>query len=427
VRTYAVTAILAWLASAPLILYHTGSFNPLTPVAVIVATPIASLIQITGLAGLGVSVISEPIGSVLLGGTFRLGGALAWVTRLFDAAGAHRVAPPVSAAWACAAVAGVLWFIARARLSDWRPWAALAAVVIWFGAEANASGSLDRGIAARVDMLAVGDGSCLLVRARGGPGSGSDGGSFLWDAGSLRPRMGVRTIPSSLRALGSPRVRTAIVTHANIDHYNALPDAARAIGLERVLVSAPALASMRASREGSAERRFLAQMDALGVTVEPIARGDTRRIGDATLRVLWPPEEPPVSIRAANDRSLVARLEVPTDAGVRRVLLTGDIQRSAMLMLLADDEPDAPDGLLDAEITELAHHGSHHAVAETFLEAIGPSAVLQSTGPSRLGDRRWNTTRRALDAWWGITARDGALWAEIKRDGGIETGSVRDD
>ena len=220
-------------------------------------------------------------------------------------------------------------------------------------------------------------------------------------------------------------MRTAIVTHANIDHYNALPDAARSIGLERVLVSAPSLESMRSSHEGAAARGFLAQMDELGVAVEPIARGDSRRVGGATLHVLWPPEAPPVSIRAANDRSLVARLEVPTDAGVRRLLLTGDIQRSAMLMLLADDEPRVDDGLLDADITELAHHGSHHAVAEAFLEAVGPAAVLQSTGPSRLGDRRWNALKRTLGAWWGVTARDGALWAEIHADGEIETGRIR--
>lgn len=420
VRAHAVTALVAWLVSAPVILYHTGSFNPLTPVAVITTTPIASLIQVVGLAGLSVSMISDPIGGFLLDASLMLGRALAWVAGVFDSAGTHRVAPPVSAAWSIAAACGVLWLVARARLRDWRPWAGLAAVVLWFGVEVHESGSLDRGVAARVDMLAVGDGSCLLVRA------GDD--AVLWDAGSLRPRLGVRTIPSSLRELGSPRVRTALITHANVDHYGALPDAAVAIGLRRVLVSAPALAEMRASHAESAELMFLAQMDRLGVVVEPIAKGETLRLGDATLRVLWPSETPPVSIRAANDRSLVARLEVPTESGERRVLLVGDIQRSAMLMLLAGDGPPGDAGrgvgLLDADVMELAHHGSHHAVAEAFVEAVGPSAVLQSTGRGRLGDRRWNRVKRDLGAWWGITSRDGALWAEIRDDGSVETGSV---
>ena len=420
VRAAAVTALLVWLASAPIILYHTGSFNPLAPLAVLVATPFATAIQVLGLAGLAASAVSEPIGHALLGGTLGLGRALAWITGLFDAAGTHRVFPPVSVVWSACALGAVLFLIVRARLRDWRPWAALACVAVWFGVETTAAADLGPGVAARVDMLAIGDGSCLLVRA--------GGDAVLWDAGSLRPRMGVRAIPSALRELGSPRVRTALVTHANVDHYGALPDAAVAIGLRRVLVSAPALATMRTAGDGSAERLFLSQMAALGIRVEPFARGDTLRLGGATLRVLWPTTEPPRRIRAANDRSLVARLEVPTDAGERRVLLVGDIQRPAMLMLLADDLPDgAPGpGPLDADITELAHHGSHHAVAEAFLEAVDPSVVLQSTGPSRAGDRRWNRVKRELGAWWGITARDGALWSAIGEDGSVSAGSARE-
>jgi competence protein ComEC len=416
-RSLVVVSAIVWAVSAPAILWHTGSFNPLTPLAVVAATPVAVLVQVLGMAGLLASPASAPVGAALIDASLLAGCAVEGVSGAFAALGGHTAWPPVSAAWALGATGAGLFVLARAKLTDFRPWLAVAASCVWFGVETHAAGRV--GGAARVDMLSVDDGSCLLVRA--------GGDAALWDAGSLRPGVGVRTIPRALRSLGAPRVRTALVTHANIDHYAALPDAARAIGLERVLVSAPALESMRAADAGSAEGVFLRAMAGLGVSVEPAAAGDELALGGATLRVLWPPAEPPASIRAANDRSLVARLEVPTSGGERRVLLVGDIQRAAMVMLM-DAAARAPGGrpALDAEITELAHHGSHHAVAQDFLLAVAPEVVLQSTGPSRAFDRRWNGVKRSLGAAWGITARDGALWAEIDADGSVSAGSRLD-
>jgi len=417
-RGVIVTAVLVWLVASPVILWHTGVFNPLAPVAVIFATPIATAIQIFGMAGLLISTISEPIGNLSIDAAFAAARALEWITGAMGRIPSASMSPRISIAWTIAAVAAALYLIVRARLRDPLPWLALCAVIIWFIIEAGASRGLGRGVAASVDMLAVGDGSCLLVR------SGDD--AVLWDAGSLKPGLGVRTIPRALRALGASHIPVAIITHANIDHYAALPDLAFAIGLERVFISAPALETMRRSEPDSAEGLFLSGLDRLGVSVGPISQGDSLAVGQSTLRVLWPPPQPPASIRARNDRSVVARLEIPTSAGTKRVLLNGDIQRAGMMALLADDEPWLPDGLLDADVIELPHHGSHHAVAETYLIAVGPSVVMQSTGRSRVGDRRWNRIKRSLGAQWGITATDGALGARIDRDGTIWVRSVRD-
>jgi competence protein ComEC len=415
-RSLAVTSVLVWIATAPVIAFHTGSVNPLTPLAVIAATPIASVLQIAGLAALVVLPMSEAVGGLLLELARLLGDALAAVAAFFDRLPGQTVLPPLSVAWTACATGVALVAIARARRRDPAVWAGVCVVLGWLAAEAGLGSRLPSGVAARVDALRVGDGSCLLVRA------GRD--AVLWDAGSLRPAMGVREIPAALRALGAPRVRTAIVTHANIDHYGALPDAAAAIGLERVLVSSPALASMRASAPGSGGEVFLSAMDRLGVEVAPLAEGDAVPLGAHALEILWPPADPPPAIRARNDRSLVARLRVGTDGGVRTALLTGDIQRGAMLMLL-DRSAGDPSRSLDADILEMPHHGSHHAVAERFVAEVSPLAVLQSTGPSRLGDERWDRARAAVDAAggaWLVTARDGAISAEIRRTGEIRAG-----
>ena len=61
-------------------------------------------------------------------------------------------------------------------------------------------------------------------------------------------------------------VRTAIITHDNVDHYGALADAAPWIGLESVLVSEPALGEVlrlrvRKSRIAAVELAFAPEHD----------------------------------------------------------------------------------------------------------------------------------------------------------------------
>lgn len=417
-RELTVTSVLVWLASAPVIAWHTGSFNPITPFAVIVSTPIATLIQILGMGGVVVGLVSEGLGAPLITLAEGCAGLLVRVSELSDRVPGWTRLPGMSIVWCAASVVVVILAIRRARLADPRPWAGLLAVLAWAAIEVSGAGP-GRGVAARVDMLSVGDGSCLLVRA--------GGDAVLWDAGSLTPGVGLHTIPRALRALGAPRVRTALVTHANSDHYGALPDLARTIGLERVYISAPSLAAMRRAPPGSPDRVLLERLGALGVRVEAIGAGDTLGLGPGVVEVLWPPDPLPPAVRLRNDHSLVARVRVPTEAGERRMLLTGDIERVAMVSLLGDRAAGAGGGI-GADILELPHHGSYHEVAGHFVETVGARVILQSTGPSRLDDPRWSGVRAGLMARggaWLVTARHGAAWAEIRRDGGVRAGAFR--
>lgn len=94
-------------------------------------------------------------------------------------------------------------------------------------------------------------------------------------------------------------------------------------------------------------------------------------------------------------------------------MLTGDIEREAMVQLLESGED------LRANALELPHHGSHHPTSEVFLERVNPAIVVQSTGPSRLLDERWERARQRRR--WLVTARDGAIGLVIYTDGRIET------
>jgi beta-lactamase superfamily II metal-dependent hydrolase len=119
---------------------------------------------------------------------------------------------------------------------------------------------------------------------------------------------------------------------------------------------------------------------------------------------------------AANEGSMVVHVE----AAGRRVLLCGDVEAGTIEGLARTHAG------LRADVVELPHHGSHHRGAEAFVVSLAPRVALQSTGVTR-----WQRTRaRWRLALAGVehlvTARDGACWVEIDREGEIRWGRYDD-
>ena len=206
-------------------------------------------------------------------------------------------------------------------------------------------------------------------------------------------------------------MRTAIISHPNLDHYNALPELAEPLGIRGVLVGDATLE--RAKRDPRSPIAIaLRELRARGVRIERLGAGDTIAMGELTLRVLgdgWAD-----SSLADNNRSLVVRVEAPTLAGTRRALLTGDIERDAIERL-------ARTGVdVRASVLELPHHGSVSEAALGMVGASGARVVMQSTGPSRGSDPRWSSAREGRA--WLETPAMGSVWAEIRADGSIAAG-----
>ncbi len=386
VRTPISAGLVCWGAGVPLVAARFGWLSPLAVLSTVVLLPIVAAVLIVGaaaamLAALGLNVQASGLLEALAV------PAAAWVETIDG------------------------WAVSRVRIAPiplWLGWAGTVLVLAWMGAArahrrlllaastAWLLAAIGTGIApfvidpeATIDTFAVDDGTCIVVRSRGE--------AVLWDAGAIDPELGVWELPTAMRRAGIGRVRTAIVTHANFDHFSALPDLAGPVGLERVLVSEAFLSH-------SGERSVRALLDALdkrGVTVEPIGAGDEITIGSCTLTVLL--AMPPAVANAVNDESLVAVLDAPSGG---RVVLTGDIQAPAMRALQAAD--------VRADVLELPHHGSVHPEAVEFVKRVDPSVVLQSTSPSRAADPRWAGI--AGTSVWRTTAIHGWTRVELGAD-----------
>src|SRR5207247_576105 len=82
----------------------------------------------------------------------------------------------------------------------------------------------------RIDMIAVGDGSCYVLR--------SGGHAMVFDAGSSTDLdAGRRTIIPALRRLGVRSIDAIAVTHADLDHYSAVLEISREFGAGEVLMT----------------------------------------------------------------------------------------------------------------------------------------------------------------------------------------------
>jgi competence protein ComEC len=402
VRGSFAVCVLAWIVALPVVAFHTGVVSMSGAVTTLVVTPIVVLLLGGGYLTLALSAVAPAPAAFLFTILAAIANFFGWViATVADIPWASFELVPPSLLWTLAAVTTTLVYLRRAKPLAPGPIFAAMILTSWLVVTSSFPRALPPGVALRLDTLSVGDGTCTIIR------SGTD--AMLWDCGSLHKDLRP-TLKRARAALGLTRVPTAFVTHANLDHYVSMPDATDLLGIETLFVSAHLLTDPAASVQA-----LLSEMDARGVAVEAISAGFEMDLGHAHIKVLWP--TPDADEFDDNDRSLIARITVTTDAGPRHLLLVGDIESAAMEALLETPER------IRADILEAPHHGSYHKTSQGFVAAVRPSVMVQSTGWSRANDHRWDGQRAR--SHWLSTTTDGAVTVLIMRDGSIHTRTTR--
>lgn len=425
-------SLLCWLVGLPIIAWHTGNISLLAVPATLIVVPMCIILMWIGFLAVMAGLLSPALGHTLGGIIDSLGGWITDVVIWFDESpfSLVRIAA-ISIPLAGAAAALALWWCASGRWRSTRHWIATLLLIAWTGLELRTTSTLPRGVVVRLDSLAVGDGSCHIVR------SGRD--AMLWDCGSLtRSDIGSRTLPRAARALGITRIPLAILTHPNIDHANGLVDAARTMGLRTLLIGDATIEHADASPRGQIART-LTELERRGVAIRRISAGDSLTLGDSIVHFIWP--EDGFTSREPNERSLVAVVHPfhpraappapPTPStpptplkaeAPASLLLTGDIQQEAITRIIASHPG------LRARVLEMPHHGSAIREAVDLLFHTEPESVHQSTGQRRSADPRmqhWRALWLDEGRSWGVTATDGWIWSEVPREAGTHSGSIR--
>ncbi|MFQ5416147.1 MAG: DNA internalization-related competence protein ComEC/Rec2 [Myxococcota bacterium] len=377
--------------TAPLAALHLGRVAPFALLANLVAIPWTALVLLPASA-LALAAAALPAGPFS-------DAVLAWavvparLTGAFAADLAQRLpVPPAALApgvgtWLCVA-AGV-----AVSLSARSTGARVASAVAVSALLALAPPAPVLPPPPRVIFFEVGQGDAALV----------DGGdaAVLIDAGTAFSGgidLGAQTVVPALAALGIRRLDLAIVTHADLDHRGGMPAVLRALPVG-------ALWLPFGGRGEPAFGGLLLAAEAMGVPVHERGAGSPpAEIGSLRIAPLWPPRGAAGARR--NDRSLVVRIDVSG----RRVLLPGDVEAGAELVLAARGDA------LRADIVKLAHHGSRTSSTARFLAATDASvAIVSAPRRGRFGMPHAAVKERArrqdLSLWW--TGRDGAVMVSL--------------
>ncbi|MFG0253157.1 MAG: DNA internalization-related competence protein ComEC/Rec2 [Phycisphaerales bacterium JB038] len=404
-KTALAGSVLAWLLATPLVAYHFQTFCPLAPILGLLALPLAGAVLVLGYAKILTGALWPSLGEVL--GPFltfaaEMTAELALQIDKLPLASAR--VPPVSGRWLLLATVAVVYLVVHRRRQRRLAVALLVIAAAWLVLGSAPPREFRRGpdAAVRLDMLSVGDGACLILRTAEG--------ALMWDCGSANLlSAGERIVVPALQALGVRRIEALFLSHPNLDHYDAVLAVVDAVPVGRVLVTPDFFARARAEPAGPVA--FLRmELETRGIPLAQVTAGWAESGAGVRFTALHPPAD--ASYDRINEGSIVLQVEV---AG-RTLLLTGDVQGEG----LADLRRAHPD--LACDVLEMPHHGSATEDAAAFLAALDPAVVLQSTGgrrdPSAFGTL---VEGRA----WFVTARDGAGWVEITREGEIRSGCYR--
>jgi competence protein ComEC len=210
-------------------------------------------------------------------------------------------------------------------------------------------------------FLAVGHGTCVLIQA-------PTGETLLYDAGSLgAPEFATQTIASYLWHRGIMRIDGILISHADIDHYNAVPGLVERFNVGTVYVSPMMFDGM--GEAGARGPEVLQNaIRAAGVPVREVWAGDRLRVGpEVTIDIRHPTRVGVIGSDNAN--SITAAVEY---AG-RRILLPGDLESPGIEAVMAE----LP---YDCDVLLAPHHGSRLSDPPGFAAWSTPNWVVISGG-----------------------------------------------
>lgn len=369
------TSIAIWLAAAPLVLYQFNMLTPWAPLGTLalwgLIAPLTCVGFLAVVAGLVIPSSAMIFAPLLECGTR---GVLELVGLLEQLPGTMLHGRSPSAAWTLCAYGILAWWVYRpGRLPHrrWLPWAAVILAAWWWIPPRwvhRQPGALSAW------FLAVGDGTATILEL-------PDGRVIAFDIGTRSPFDAGPTVHAFLESRGITRLDAVYVSHTDFDHYSGIETLLRRVNIGRIVITdhfepfAP---------PGSSPSRFLTSVRRAGVPVEIVTGHDTLELGPGLdARLLWPPPRGDQQFDRPNDTSMALKL---TWQG-RSILLTGDIEFSAMAGLLSASKPDAGDAPprvdLSADVLALPHHGGVVGNTAAFIAAVNPQVCIRSTGQRR--------------------------------------------
>ena len=236
-----------------------------------------------------------------------------------------------------------------------------------------------------INMLDIGQGDCFVV---------NDGNNdiYISDCGSTTVQnVGKTRLLPFLKSKGWGKVDTIFISHMDKDHVNGVNDLLKCaeITIGRIIISA----SYKSDKLNCAELEELKELAKMrDIKLFYMKKGDEIVGKDISFRCIYPTGEE--DIKDQNEASIVMRM----DYKGLSMLFTGDIAGSTEEKIIDSSDKD----ILDCDILKVCHHGSKNSSTDDFLKKVSPKLYLISCG---LMNRYGHPHRDALSRMTGEGGR----------------------
>lgn len=394
---------LAWASlcvtviSLPIVWYH---FNVVSLVSVptnVALSPMLVVALASGIFTAACSIVCPPATFIPAAVCQAALSLMQWVIEVAAAMpGGHFWLPSPPAWWVATFYVGIvtmIWLPRNRRSRVLRfTWIGIWMVVAVLAA--TTPSSLDDGVL-EATFVDVGHGTGVVLR--------TDDEVWMYDCGRLGNDVGSsRDINGVLWSMGITRLDGIIISHADSDHFNALPGLLTRFRVGKI-VTPPGMLN---EPESAIEEIREAIADT-GIPVIERSRGEMIASNSIPMHVVHPPA---VRIEGSdNANSLIVRMNV----GDRVLMLPGDLEPPGTDVLLSQPRP-TPGGVLMAP-----HHGSLRMNAEAVLDWMRPSQTIVSGG-RRAGRPEVTDLLASRGSEVHVTDTDGAIRVRIDADGIVE-------
>lgn len=372
-----ISSISILLATLPIILNNFYEVSLTGIILNIIVIPLMSLVVITGLLGGFVALVSETMGSFLLGITHYILNLYTLFCRLGDRLTFLRLIIGKPDKWQIVLyyliLVIVFYLLALKRREN-----KLRSLKNNLSKEYNTSKRIVvTGLMTftsfliiaykprefSINMLDIGQGDCFVV---------NDGNNdiYISDCGSTTVQnVGKTRLLPFLKSKGWGKVDTIFISHMDKDHVNGVNDLLKCaeITIGRIIISA----SYKSDKLNCAELEELKELAKMrDIKLFYMKKGDEIVGKDISFRCIYPTGEE--DIKDQNEASIVMRM----DYKGLSMLFTGDIAGSTEEKIIEGSDRDT----LDCDILKVCHHGSKNSSTDDFLKKVSPKLYLISCG-----------------------------------------------
>jgi competence protein ComEC len=392
-----LTSAVMWLVTLPLVLYR---FHVASPVALLIS-PVVWLLALvamwSGFVALACGFL-VPLAAVVAGALcgYSLQALVAVVDWAEAIPGGHFWAPGPAIWWLLGFYLGLFAVMVWGqRLLSGRWQVGLAAAWIVIGLMPPLARHFVPHDELRCTFVAMGHGTCVVLET-------PDGQTLVYDAGSLgSPEFATDAVAGYLWERGILRIDGLILSHADVDHYNAVPGLLKRFYVGAVYVSPMMFDWYGATGPGEAPQVLLRAIEEAGVPIREVFAGDRLHVGEVTIDVIHPPQRGVVGSDNAN--SITAEIEY---AG-RRLILPGDLETPGLEEVIAERP-------IDCDVLMAPHHGSRRSDPPGFVAWSTPEWVVISGSAD--ADAEVERTYAARGAKVFNTGGLGAIEIKLNRD-----------